>query len=203
MSVKNAERDSSREIGDEQTEPSGDSPPPDDEPEQLSLDVIFEVLKNERRRLALKYLRTEESTVSLGTLAEHIAAIENDKDESMIRSDERKRVYVGLYQCHLPKMDDMGIVEFNRDRGLIELTDTADQLYEYIDSQEQPDQDRWYQYYGGLSVVALAATVRDWNGLLPGAGVVLGAVVFAFACCSTAHVASRVRRNAADRATQH
>jgi len=48
----------------------------------LSLDLVFEVLKNERRRRVLKYLSESSSeTVSLSDLAEHIAAIENDKPE--------------------------------------------------------------------------------------------------------------------------
>ncbi|MFB6358651.1 MAG: hypothetical protein ABEJ96_06540, partial [Thiohalorhabdaceae bacterium] len=52
----------------------------------------------------------------LGDLAEHIASIENDKPEVALSSTERKRVYVALYQCHLPKMDDIGVIDFDEDR---------------------------------------------------------------------------------------
>jgi hypothetical protein len=99
---------------------------------ELSLDVMFEVLKNERRRFVLRHFDENEGPVALGDLAEHVAARENDKPVRELSSGERKRVYVGLYQCHLPKMDDAGIVDFNRNRGRIELGPNADLLDEYL-----------------------------------------------------------------------
>ena len=94
--------------------------------QELPLDVTFEILKNRRRRLVLDYLREADETVRIGELAEHIAAIENDIPVQQLNSQQRKRVYIGLYQCHLPKMDDAGVVDFNQDRGLVDLTDAGD-----------------------------------------------------------------------------
>jgi len=90
------------------------------EPEELSLDLIFEVLKNRRRRDVIRYLEEQSERTSLSDLAEHVAALENDTTTQALTSSQRKRVYVGLYQCHLPKMDDMDIVNFNQDRGYVE-----------------------------------------------------------------------------------
>jgi len=127
---------------------------------QLPLDHVFEILKNERRRTVLHYLSDRGETVSLGELAEHVAAVENGTTVAQVTSNERKCVYVGLYQCHLPKMDDMDIVEFNQNRGRISLGPNAAQLYEYLD--ELGDVDRpWPLYYGGLTaagIVLLAAS---------------------------------------------
>jgi hypothetical protein len=127
---------------------------------QLPLDHFFEILKNERRRTVLHYLSDRGETVSLGELAEHVAAVENGTTVAQVTSNERKCVYVGLYQCHLPKMDDMDIVEFNQNRGRISLGPNAAQLYEYLD--ELGDVDRpWPLYYGGLTaagIVLLAAS---------------------------------------------
>src|SRR6056297_3193216 len=119
---------------------------------QLSLDLLFEVLKNRRRREVIRYLREHEQQVTLSDLAEHIAALENDTDIASITSSQRKRVYVGLYQCHLPKMADMGIVPFNQNRGIVSLGENAPQLYEYLDNQS-PETRPWHQYYLGLSGV--------------------------------------------------
>lgn len=90
--------------------------------EELSLDIVFEVLKNPRRRKVLEYLSKEETTVSLGELADYVTAKENDTTVDAITSTERKRVYVALYQFHLPKMDDIGLIDFNKDRGRVTLT---------------------------------------------------------------------------------
>ncbi len=184
--------------------PEGDQSPPaqqlpestpeegDDDAGELSLDVIFEVLKNQRRRYVLRHLEAKAETVSLGDLAEHVAAKENDKSVDAITSDERKRVYVGLYQCHLPKMDDMGIVDFNRDRGRVTLTETASQLDEYLDGEEETDDRRWYRYYGATAAVGLAAVVVTGAGVPPLAAaptITLGGVIVAFAALSVLHAA--------------
>ena len=110
-----------------------------DEPTQLPLNQTFEILRNQRRRYVLQYLDETEGQVSLGELAEHIAAWENDKDVSQISSSERKRVYVGLYQCHLPKMDGMDVVSFNKPRGNIEEGEHAEWVKQYLDREDDAE----------------------------------------------------------------
>ena len=128
-----------------------------------SLDIIFEILKNSRRREVIHFLRERGEQVSLGELAEHVAAIENETTTDALTSSERKRVYVGLYQCHLPKMDDIGVVDFNQDRGHITLTEKAGNFEKYLDRSAEEGEDRqWYQYYAAISVLGamvLAASV--------------------------------------------
>ena len=99
---------------------------------ELAKDVVFDILKNERRRQALHFLR-EHPTTSLSDLAEHVASLENDKPIRDLTSSERKRVYVGLYQCHLPKMDDAGVIDYERSRGTIELRPASSQCFVYLD----------------------------------------------------------------------
>lgn len=158
------------------------------EPESLPVDVIFEVLKNERRRRVIQFLRDNEGPATLGTVAEHIAALENDKDVSAISYAERKRVYVGLYQCHLPKMDDMGVVNFNRARGRLELTEEASQLVPYIEGPV--DRAPWYRYYGGVVLAGTALLAASGLGLLPSVltpQVALAGVLLAVGGCTVAH----------------
>ncbi|ELZ88588.1 DUF7344 domain-containing protein [Haloferax sulfurifontis] len=101
--------------------------------EALSKDVVFEILKNQRRRDALRYLKENDGEAKLGDMAEFIAAKENGIEIKALSSSQRKRVYIGLYQCHLPKMDSAGIVDFEKNRGDITLLDTAKQLDQYLD----------------------------------------------------------------------
>ncbi|ELY80550.1 hypothetical protein [Natrinema pallidum] len=162
-----------------------------DEDERLSKDVIFELLKNRRRREVLAYLLEADETVTLGELAEQIAAWENDTEVNALSSDQRKRVYVALYQTHLPKMDDAGIVEYDQDRGLISLADNADLLMMYLDTDSHR-QDRWDRWYAALSVVGAAllgaaALGAPLLSTLPMLGLA-GAVVVTFFCLSVAHV---------------
>ena len=146
--------DGESESVENESEQTGASAP--SEVEDLSLDLIFEVLKNRRRRDVIRYLKDQGERTSLSDLAEHVAALENDTTTQALTSSQRKRVYVGLYQCHLPKMDDMDIVNFNQDRGYVELGANVDELDPYLDPVTTEEQS-WHTYYLGLSAVGVAA----------------------------------------------
>lgn len=99
---------------------------------ELSGDVVFDILRNERRREVLEFLR-DARTTTLSELAEHVAARENDKPVRELTSSERKRVYVSLYQSHLGKMAEAGVIDYDRSRGSVELREEASQCFVYLD----------------------------------------------------------------------
>ncbi|MFC4553065.1 MULTISPECIES: DUF7344 domain-containing protein [Halorussus] len=156
----------------------------------LSRDLVFDVLKNRRRRYALHYLRRAEETVQLSELAEQVAAWENDTTIDAISAAERKRVYTALYQSHLPKLDDAGIVDYNQNRGIVELSGAAEQLDVYLDLDAKPDI-AWSNWYLGLAVGGIGLLSAAWLGLPPAAlmGDVLVAalIVVAYAAVAVAH----------------
>ena len=155
----------------------------------LPLDQVFEILKNRRRREVLQYLRESENEVTLGEVAEHIAAIENDTTVDAISSSERKRVYVGLYQCHLPKMDDMNIVSFNQNRGRIELAENAAQLEPFIE-EESEERLEWYKYYAGIAAIAgilFLGTVAAGISSALTSTLILAGMVGAVGTCAVMH----------------
>ncbi|WP_222845488.1 DUF7344 domain-containing protein [Natronomonas salsuginis] len=103
---------------------------------ELDIGDVFELLKNERRRRVIRFLNEQEDGVTtLNVMAEHIAALENDIDVSQLSSSQRKRVYIGLYQCHLPKMDEYGVIDFQKNRGIITLKNTT-QLESYLPNED-------------------------------------------------------------------
>lgn len=106
--------------------------PPDGSPSELPLDVVFDLLSSARRRHVVYHLLDESETTTLGELARQLAAIETGKPAQAVSSAERKRVYIALYQCHLPKMDDAGVIEFDGDRGTVKRGPNVDQLVEYL-----------------------------------------------------------------------
>lgn len=133
------------------------------ESEALSLNVVYDILKNKRRRHVL-HLLEEEGSTTLGDLAEQIAAIENDKPREQLNAQERKRVYVGLYQCHLPRMDDASVIDFDGDRGTVDVGTHAEEVYEHLQTAESDDEQvAWPKYYGlygvGGVVLGTAFTV--------------------------------------------
>lgn len=103
-------------------------PPP--APEEL--DRLYTVLSNARRRAVLRHLIEEGGESTLSDLAEATAAEENGMPVVQLTSDLRKRTYVALYQCHLPKLADLGIVEYNQERGTVELLEEPGALVPHL-----------------------------------------------------------------------
>jgi len=79
--------------------------------EELSQDLVFDILSNTRRRMVLYYLREYGAPASVQEIAERIAALENEIPPEELSRQQRKRVYVSLYQTHLPKLNEAGIIE--------------------------------------------------------------------------------------------
>ncbi len=102
--------------------------------------------------------------MELGDVAEQVAAWENDKSVETITSDERKRVYTSLQQTHLPKMADVGIVEF--DGSTVELSDVAGDYDVFLDIVPEDDIS-WGEYYLGLSGLSGVLLALVWAGIYP------------------------------------
>lgn len=103
----------------------------------LSQNEVFDLVKNKRRRYVIRYLFDHGRSSSLSDVAEYIAADENDISVQELSSSQRKRVYIGLYQCHLPKMDSLGVIAYDKNRGTIELQDSTSQLLPYLDVEKE------------------------------------------------------------------
>lgn len=76
-----------------------------------SVDVLLTQLSNERRRLVISHLHHDigaEEIVTTRELAEFVTHYECGDGYT---SDDRKPIYVALYQSHLPKLVDAGILE--------------------------------------------------------------------------------------------
>lgn len=163
-------------------EPTDDDGPP----QSVPLDVVFGILKNERRRLVLEFMAETDSGTSLSDLAEHIASIENEKPANELGSQERKRVYVGLYQCHLPRMADSGAIDFDKNRGTVEPGPNIGQFYEYLD-QSEPDTRPWSTYYLAFAAVSVAVLATSLLFFAQVANVLFGASIVGFAAIALAH----------------
>lgn len=145
----------------------------------LTKDDIFGLLKNSRRREVTRYLLDSDDGATLDELAEHIAAKENDIPIKHLSSDQRKRVYIGLYQCHLPKMDKVGVIDYNKNRGTIEARQALHQLEPYLaddSSSESPEVELVVALAIGIAVVLGVAGI--WPlGILPATAWALVSVV--------------------------
>ncbi|QOS13874.1 hypothetical protein DEQ92_16320 [Haloferax sp. Atlit-6N] len=137
---------------------------------ELGKDEIYHLLQNERRRKVLEYLRDREGPVQMRDIAEQVAAWEHDTTVQALMSDQRQRVYIALYQAHLPKLDEEGVIDYNQSRGIVEKTPLANELAAHLELPDDDDDETdgeserpWGAYY--LSVSGLSTLFIGASGL--------------------------------------
>lgn len=72
------------------------------------------LLAEEQRRLALALLAEQQDVVEVADLAAAIARRESGDEP--VGEEATERVAIALHHCHLPMMDDLGVVDYDADR---------------------------------------------------------------------------------------
>ncbi|MBZ6496065.1 hypothetical protein KWG76_14230 [Haloterrigena longa] len=138
----------------------------DDADERLSKGEIFELLRNQRRRYVLQYLKQDERPVELGDLAQQVAAWEYETTLDGVTPEQRKRVYTTLQQTHLPKMDSSGILRFDSDAGVITVTERTRDISVYLEIV--PGREfAWRELYLSLGAISCALVAALWLDIYP------------------------------------
>ena len=89
-------------------------------------------------------------------LSEEVAARETGEDPPP--RDKRQSVYVSLHQTHLPKLDDLGIVDYDNDSKEVALRDRVREIEVYMEVVPQYGLS-WGEFYFGLGLLGLVTTV--------------------------------------------
>ncbi|QCJ46666.1 MULTISPECIES: DUF7344 domain-containing protein [Haloprofundus] len=146
---------------------------------------IHTVLSNQRRRVALEHLGSGPGRTTVRELSEVVATAETG--ESPPPRNVRESVYISLHQTHLPKLHDLGVVDYDRERKEIRLLEGARDVDLYMEVVTKHGI-TWGEYYRGLGVLSLLTVVAASIGV-PGlslAAPVLWASAFlALFACST------------------
>ncbi|ADD06043.1 uncharacterized protein Nmag_2483 [Natrialba magadii ATCC 43099] len=138
----------------------------EEEPAPLSKGDVFEVLRNQRRRYVLHFLKQDGRPVELGDLAQQLAAWEYDTTLDGVTPAQRKRVYTTLQQTHLPKMDEVGILHFDSDQGVIRPTDRTRDISVYLEIV--PGREfAWRELYLSLGAISSALVAALWLEIYP------------------------------------
>jgi hypothetical protein len=128
---------------------------------RIEPEEIHDVLRNDRRRRVLQYLKRKLEPVSLRDLSEWLASRESAEPSASKKL--RQSVYNSLHQTHLPKMDETGIVEYDRDRKTVALGERARDVDIYMDVVTRYGF-TWGQYYRTLGVIGLFVAVASETG---------------------------------------
>lgn len=129
----------------------------------LSRDDLFEVLSSNRRRYLIYFLESEGGEAELGRLARLIAALENDVEPPEVSDKEQKRVYISLYQSHVPKLVDYELVEYDSEEKYVSSTERMREVTELFEESSHS----WQLYYLLIGIGGLVAVGATLAGISP------------------------------------
>lgn len=101
-----------------------------DVPSTLEEGEIHDILRNGRRRAVIEFLSEHDGRATIRELSEYIATLESG--ENPPPRNVRQSVYVSLHQTHLPKLDGLGVVDYDTDSKEVELHDRASHVKAYM-----------------------------------------------------------------------
>jgi len=157
-----------------------------DEATGIEDEAVFDILKNSRRRATLEYLaQAGDETVPVSVLAEHVATAENETTAEGLSAEQRKRVYVSLHQCHLPKLDDLGVIRYDQEETAVELGPNAPDVMSYMRATSRGPR-QWYRYYAAVVAVGALATILNLALSVVSPFAITALVLTAVALCAVA-----------------
>lgn len=77
---------------------------------------VYEVLANRQRQRVISILQDAGEPLALADIATKLAEREGLEGEEMW--ERADRYHIELYHCHLPKLDEADMVEYNEDRAV-------------------------------------------------------------------------------------
>lgn len=99
----------------------------------LTTDQAFDLLGDGTRRRALAALQTTDGAMSLDELAEATASRAEDVPSARVPTDRWEQTAASLHHCHLPKLADAGMVEYDLAENQVEPTEGVEELEPYFD----------------------------------------------------------------------
>lgn len=147
---------------------------------------LFDIMGNQRRRYILCYLYNQNGPIECSELAKQIAAWENCSEQKQIETDQYYSVYNSLYQSHLPKLESVELIEYNRQENLVYSTDRMKEISRFIDSTSSSLSSRINSHFdtvvvsavfGGITASALRLDSLIGTPLLAAVLVILGVIV--------------------------
>lgn len=88
--------------------------------ENLPPATVFDLLSNERRLRMVSFL-ADRRRAELSAIAKHVAAVEIGVPRAEVTKADRKRVFISLYQTHVPRLAEHDVIRYDDASGVVEL----------------------------------------------------------------------------------
>ena len=88
----------------------------------VSPDRLLSAVANEHRRAILNSLTsTSEKTLTHDALVDRVADRVRDEDAERASDEHRQRVRIALHHTHLPKLEELRIIDYETETGLVQF----------------------------------------------------------------------------------
>ena len=121
-------------------------------PDILPAEQVYAILANERRRRALEHIESVGGVVTVHELSRLVASHETGDPSPPSRC--RESVYTSLVQTHLPKLAELGVIEYDKAAQTIELSRHARDVSLYTEIVARGGV-TWSELYRALGIVSL------------------------------------------------
>lgn len=104
----------------------------------LEFETVLDLCQSRTRRYVLAHFVTRPEPISMARLADVIRRYRS-ADESGESISEAGDLLLSLQHCHIPKLADAAVIEYDSDRGLIEPTDAISRLEPHLSTLIEAD----------------------------------------------------------------
>ncbi|WP_433625635.1 DUF7344 domain-containing protein [Halomicrococcus sp. NG-SE-24] len=111
--------------------PTSPPEPPVRQSVRPSPDTLFDVLSNPYRRYALAQLARHGGELRVDELVERL--VDWEAERGAPADPDRRRVASMLYHVHLPKLADVGLVEYDQEEATVAPGTEADVVKPFLD----------------------------------------------------------------------
>jgi hypothetical protein len=85
------------------------------------IDTALDVCRHKHRRIALASLANQQESLSIDDLTNEIIKHNHHLSRTEVDDETAKRIHIGLYQVHLPKLAEAGFIQYDPERKVAEL----------------------------------------------------------------------------------
>ncbi|WP_255167526.1 DUF7344 domain-containing protein [Natrononativus amylolyticus] len=93
---------------------------------------FFEMIGSKRRRYVLYALQNQKNA-TFEEVTERVAIWETETPPEELDERTRQNIRVNLHHSHLPKLEDAGIIRYDRQSGAVSLRDLPDATETFLD----------------------------------------------------------------------
>lgn len=93
-----------------------------------TFDTVLDLCRDQQRRIVLVALADEKRALTVRDLTQAIVKHDHNTPLTEISEEVVTRIHISLHHRHLPKLEAAGIIEYDPERNVVELTDEFDRL---------------------------------------------------------------------------